>query len=304
MKMPQSRPRSKLDASVLAELRMLASELPIGASSNGRLCPFCRGGRTSERSFSITAMDGSRAGYCCHRASCGAHGFVDGAAHSFSRVSEFPKSERPRPYVAEVHGLGDYWLHKLSDSFGFSESQVSELGWTEEAGSGRLVVYIRDPSGKRRGIHTRAREGQYPKTRDYREEDASWMGWFFPHAEHGRERSQAIILVEDVFSAAKASFVLEAASLQGSHLSLDQLLEAQSVAAGRRIILALDRDATDKAAELVSRYSFLSGGNLIQMHLSKDLKYHTTEEIRTMVQSILPDAVASEAPVDAPIPQD
>jgi hypothetical protein len=292
MKMPQSRPRSKLDASVLAELRMLASELPIGASSNGRLCPFCRGGRTSERSFSITAMDGSRAGYCCHRASCGAHGFVDGAAHSFSRVSEFPKSERPRPYVAEVHGLGDYWLHKLSDSFGFSESQVSELGWTEEAGSGRLVVYIRDPSGKRRGIHTRAREGQYPKTRDYREENSEWMGWFFHH-EHGRERSQAIILVEDVFSAAKGSYAgFTTASLQGSHLSLDQMLEAESVAAGRRIILALDRDATDKAQKIVSRYSFLSGGNLIQMQLSKDLKYHTTEEIKQMVNDI------------APIPQD
>jgi hypothetical protein len=73
----------------------------------------------------------------------------------------------------------------------------------------------------------------------------------------------------------------------GSHLSVEQLAESLEEARGARLVLALDRDATGRSLELTSRYGFLSKGTLTPLLLSKDLKYHTTEEIQEMVNGIV-----------------
>jgi len=116
------------------------------------------------------------------------------------------------------------------------------------------------------------------------------MGWFLDYdgGRTGEGEKSPIVLVEDVLSAAKvATSGFRAASLMGCNLSLDQFLEAQEVAKDNPIVLALDRDATGKALNHVHRYGFLSGGNLIPLLLSKDLKYHTKEEIVQMVGDVI-----------------
>ncbi|MDE2097331.1 MAG: hypothetical protein KGL39_08820 [Patescibacteria group bacterium] len=183
--------------------------------------------------------------------------------------------------------MGEYWVSCLVERFGFTKDEVHRLAWAEEVNTGRLVVYIRDPFSKVCGVHTRAREGQYPKTRDYRRSE-HYVGWFFPEGTGNESCKGPIILVEDVLSAAKVSTAgFVAVSLMGSNLSLEQLGDIQAVSQGGTVALALDRDATGKAIELASRYRFLSGGNLIPMLLSKDLKYHTKEEIVQMVGDVI-----------------
>lgn len=288
--MPQNRPR-RTDGRMLSELRMFGATLPIGATAHGELCPRCGGGRNRERSLSVTRLDALRLAYCCHRATCSAHGFIGGTPGSSTGeskpIGENRSGRSQELYTLETVGLGKDWKDKLSRNCGFTEDDIDWLGWTEEAGSGRLVVYIRDPDGKRRGIHTRAaRVGEKPKTRDYRESDSEWMGWYRNATGDGSPHNKSpIVLVEDVLSAAKvATAGYVSASLMGSNLTLGQLREVQTVSRDRPIILALDRDATDKALEIVSKYAFL--GNLIPLLLSKDLKYHTKEEIQKMVQDL------------------
>jgi len=112
------------------------------------------------------------------------------------------------------------------------------------------------------------------------------MGWY--RGVGGGLAAPAVVLVEDVLSAAKVAMAgYKTASLMGCDLSLDKLAEAQAAAQGQVVVLALDRDATTKAIELVSKYSFLSGGNLIPLLLSKDLKYHDIEEIQAMVNDVV-----------------
>lgn len=277
---------------MLSELRMLGAELPIGASANGNICPSCRGGRSSERSLSVTRVDALRLAYCCHRASCGAHGFIGGTPGSDTSV-EIPESgnRRPRLYTAETRGLAEDWLHELGDKYLLSKDEINWLEWTEEVGSGRLVVYVREADGKRRGVHTRTRKGQSgsSETRDYREQSDIWMGWFsIPGGAQSGHNQSPIVLVEDVLSAAKvATAGFRSASLMGCNLSLDQFLEAVEVAKGAPIVVALDRDATEKALGFVHRYHFLArGGTLVPLLLSKDLKYHSKEEIQSMVRDV------------------
>jgi hypothetical protein len=108
------------------------------------------------------------------------------------------------------------------------------------------------------------------------------MGWWRPLVD--RRESSVTVLVEDVFSAFKVSSAGSVGvSLMGSHLSLDQLEEATDFS--RRIVLALDRDATTKAMELASRWGFLA--NLPIMILDRDLKYEPITKIREMVQSVI-----------------
>lgn len=287
------RQRSQPDNGMLSELRMLGEGLPIGATANGEICPRCGGGRTAERSLSVTRVDALRLAYCCHRATCGAHGFIGGTPSSGTSVSV--RAERgvktTELYSAETRGLGEEWLSELGSRYRFSEDEIRRFGWNEEVNSGWLVVRIRQPDGKERGVHTRSRNGsgQSSATRDYRGQSTPWMGWFFCH-ERGRTREggkSPIVLVEDVLSAAKVATVFDSASLMGCNLSLDQFLEAQAVAKGSPIVLALDRDATGKALNHVHRYGFISGGNLIPLLLSKDLKYSSCEEIRNMIAEVL-----------------
>lgn len=288
------RQRSRPDNGMLSELRMLGEGLPIGTTTNGEICPRCGGGRTAERSLSVTRMDALRLAYCCHRATCGLRGFIGGTFSSSTSVS-VPSDRGTKTtelYSAETQGLGEDWLYELGGLYRFSEDEIRRLGWTEEVNSCWLVVRIRQPDGKERGVHTRSRkwDGQSSATRDYRGESAPWMGWFFRHDGGRTEEGEKspIVLVEDVLSAAKvATSGFRAASLMGCNLSLDQFLEAQEAAKGNPIVLALDRDATDKALNHVHRYGFLSGGNLIPLLLSKDLKYHTKEEIVQMVDDVI-----------------
>lgn len=71
----------------------------------------------------------------------------------------------------------------------------------------------------------------------------------------------------------------------GTSLNLDRVTELIKTTQGP-LVLALDRDAWDKAVKLCERYMFIAP-NLVPMKLERDLKYETHMTIREMVESVL-----------------
>lgn len=73
-------------------------------------------------------------------------------------------------------------------------------------------------------------------------------------------------------------------SLMGTNLNLDKLLDLLRVS--ESIVLALDRDATDKSVKYAKRYALLAPGMKV-LPLERDLKYEDTTTIRKMVEDVL-----------------
>lgn len=263
---------------VLNQLRLLASGLSVGASSNGETCPFCNGGRGRERSLSLKRVDETRVLYRCFRATCGRFGSLTGTSYTSSNPSNLRVKSR-NVFSSDTRELGERWISELSSRFGFPRSYTGGLGWKETVDDGRLVVPICSPDGVERGIETRSSNlymGSAPKTLHYRESDDPWMGWYGVAA----AKSRGIVLVEDVISAAKVALAgFAAASLMGSHVSLDHALEAAEV--GDAVSLALDRDATYKAIGFRKRFAALLDLKVIP--LQRDLKYESPEDIVSIV---------------------
>lgn len=136
------------------------------------------------------------------------------------------------------------------------------LWWPER---GRVLSPIYDPSGRRYGYAGRliVSPGTGPKSLTV-VQDTSWRGGLFTRT--GAD-SSVLIVVEDPFSAyAAAEYGYRGMALLGVHLpeSAEEFLLQYE-----EIVIALDADATDKAARLVQRLSYL---NVRQLVLEKDIK--------------------------------
>lgn len=70
----------------------------------------------------------------------------------------------------------------------------------------------------------------------------------------------------------------------GSHLSFDLLMDLMKVS--ENIVLCLDRDATEKAEKFTKRYAFICP-NIVHVPIQRDLKYETTADIKTIIESVL-----------------
>ena len=270
------------------ELKLLARGLVRGTGQSGLLCPFCHGGRTEEKSMSIHVRDDSMVLYICHRASCGKHGriFPNGNVIS-SEATPQAKQWEPRWFKGETRGLSAEECRVLDARFGLGLIDIRRhrLAYSEEYR--RLVVPVFNTSGTIRGYELRVfnrdlSDVKEPKTLHFKHLDQPWIGWF----SNGREFSPAnpVVLVEDVISAMKVAHQYVAVSLMGSHVSMDDLFEVTKLT--DNIILALDRDATEKALGFKKKYRFLCP-NLRVMILQQDLKYSTDDEIQKLMEAIV-----------------
>lgn len=70
----------------------------------------------------------------------------------------------------------------------------------------------------------------------------------------------------------------------GTNLNLDKLLDLLGVS--ERIVLALDRDATDTAIGYAQRYALLAPDMRV-LRLDRDLKYEDPTTITRLVESVL-----------------
>ena len=288
-----------MPSNAFIRLRQFAATIELGVTSREELCPWCGGGESKEPSFAITRTSEAAAKYCCHRASCGRASRLAVWGFRLEPIlddsAQKGKQFTPRLYTGDTFELGDEWLAELLDRYEIGLPEIRREGWREEIGSGNLVVPVRSPLGVVRGIEVRRSKVQIPhvagpKTKSYRFLDEPWLGWFRTlntgpdsQGESTGRNSGPVVLVEDVISALKVSRHFQCASLMGSHITLEMLLEVLEITGvNQEIILALDRDATSKALKFVVEWRFLAP-NFRCVPLSKDLKYSTDKEIKAIL---------------------
>jgi hypothetical protein len=275
-------PPRRASADEYIELRKYADEIPVGTTETKRVCPFCRGGTHGDRGFSVTRSDEATVKYKCHRATCGRAGVIAAWGHRLapkdSGDTPLPiRKFTPRLYLGNTGELGGRWVSSLSHRFGLSKEELDKEGWSEDIETGRLIVPVCSPLGVRRGFESRRAPWQDAggsKTLHYRDRDEVWMGWT------RNVKSGPIVLVEDLISALKVGRQFQTCSLMGTYLGEDHVEEILEV--GGNVIIALDKDATDKAYGYVREWNLLIP-NFRHVRLSKDLKYSTDEEILSIL---------------------
>jgi hypothetical protein len=270
------------------QVRLLGAVLGNDVTSSGNLCPFCNGGRHTEKSLSVTKRKDGTLLYICHRASCGEAGRIE-ASGSFSPprgsgVRRFiPRfftgksrllTDSERSLLREDYGLTlktQYWFRLSVDCE--HESRLlcplftrdgDVIGYQSRLFPNRYYTSMNDHGG--------VPAGPIPKTMTYKFKDVPCIGWYnWPEQQHDK-----VLLVEDCISAMRGSHHLPSVALCGSHLTLDMLMDILMVT--DNIILALDKDATEKAYAFQKKFSFIAP-HMQVMPLEVDLKYETYEKI-------------------------
>lgn len=222
--------------------------------------------------------------YCCHRSRCSRSGRIaSSGGYVVGGNEESPKKE-PRVYKGTTGPVGEGNRAYLLERFGLGDGDLSRAGVLEDQSTGAVVFRITGPYGENRGVCLRRFE---PKWNDiYRDDSAEGQPLYgYIRAERCVEaqcvEGGPMVLVEDPWSGIKVSRQFTAVVLFGTHLSLDGLLEV--VKQTDQIVLALDRDAYDKAVGFKKRYAYLAPYMRV-VRLDRDLKYESNETIKAIIK--------------------
>lgn len=254
------------------ELLLEYSFLTDGETIGRQLCPACRGGSTGEHSLSVSRR-GDFLLWKCHRASCNFSGNAgskgNGTMHYSGGGSKVPttKGVVGRTYYRNSSSLPEEVKHALSSKYYFSPRQLNLFGWDSDAE--RVALPVPNVEGDLLGCVLRSEKGEQPKALSYTEEDA--VAIFRNHS------SDSLIIVEDIYSAIRASEYMNAAAILGTHLNQERVDTLRYLKC-RHNYLALDADAFDKTIKYVKRFR-----NILQMvpvKLERDLKNHTSDELK------------------------
>lgn len=294
------------------ELRLL-----LGAcgefETRKEICPFCHGGRSGEVSLSVTRFPSNSGAYQCKRASCGKEGWIGERYGTHYKPVVQQKEWEPRIYDGTIEELPDDIANEYANKYGWSPEEVrsSGVGWSPEYR--RTVWKINSATGVVRGIELRSLNvAARAKTLHFRHSADPWVGYCglerevrpgagdatcAAGAQGGRSGSgayvvggdgsglvrptdQVLVAVEDLLSAYRVGQVYPCATIMGSHLTFETLMDLMKVS--ERIVLCLDRDATEKAEKFAKRFSFLCP-SFVHIPLQRDLKYESPDGIREIL---------------------
>jgi hypothetical protein len=264
------------------QIRLAANVLSSGESVRGK-CPWCHGGRSGEDSFIVTRHQGT-ALYVCHRASCDnkSKGALSISGAPSSMPIKKPAPKRERVFEWETFELTDRDWETVVRKYGIPIEMFKKLSNLRISRYSDLVCTLYTSTGKVGGVEVRLSDPKgHRKTLIYPNDEFEGMA-FYKHALWEKEGYRdEIILVEDVFSAMKASRFMDSASLMGTSFNSEQakLLADMNY---KRVWLALDADASAKAVNLHKRHRVL----LPQMRvilLEQDIKNMKYKEIGTLL---------------------
>lgn len=231
-----------------AEVQLAATGLRAGDSIKIR-CPWCWGGASKEISMSVTRTTTGIL-YHCFRASCDR--FSRGSLGGGMRSSWAPikKSPTVREFDWETYAPTDETLQHLWDRYRIDEAMARDHRLLQSSG-GDIVVPLLARSGTRNGVIVRLRNPRGRiKVLSYPGHESNGIAWFLH--EPGMIGTN-LILVEDVFSAIRASQYMDAVALTGTSLNIEQACDIAAAGHGR-IYLALDQDAAGVAVRMATRY--------------------------------------------------
>lgn len=240
-------------------------------------CPRCRSnGKDSRGDNLVEYPDGS--GHCF---SCGYHVFVD-STHRFGHQRNLgdlvsgPKSLLPADFSREVPATAWQWVlqygipwHYWKERCGYSEKEQ------------RLVFTVESDG------HLQFSIGRYVGAADEQRQPRKWYVWgdCHKHCHVLREpeaTGSSVVLVEDLISAAKVSFVTTAIPLFGTKIHPCHLYYLQT--SKEDVVMWLDKDQELNVKKQGSQLSALIGRSVRIITTDKDPKLLTKEQINENLQ--------------------
>jgi hypothetical protein len=252
--------------------------MPDGTSLAGERCPACGGGSTEEGSLSVSKREGLLL-WKCHRASCGFAGATSSSGQSYQRAKKPPVETRAtigRWIASESSVVGHDARQLLASKYGITDQHIAKFGIGWDDASGRLAIPVTDIRSERLGVVLRSLDGSQPKSLTHAEKDA--ISWFV------NPTTPDIIIVEDQFSAIRASDYLTSVALLGTHLNEERVREIRAAAGRHRVYLALDADAFSKSVGYAIKYRQQLSPILVK--LEKDIKDLENQELSKLIASL------------------
>lgn len=254
------------------QLALEFSDLPDGYTAAGELCPACQGGTTKERTLSVTRREG-RLYWKCHRASCDFVGSDTVGWASTQRTKPLQcRGTVGRTIARHAEGVPESSREYLRQKYCLTDAHIGrfQIGWDTE--TNRLVLPVQDAQGNLLGVNLRSLSGARPKSKLHAESGA--LSWHINRATPG------LIIVEDQFSAIRASDYLSSVALLGTQLNEDDAYSIKKHARGP-VYLALDADAWSHAVKLVMQHRSILPMQLVK--LPRDLKDMDDEELASFL---------------------
>ena len=238
----------------------------MDAGSDREVCPRCDGGTHRERSLSIRPDRGGEGvvTFKCFRATCGwfAITLVDKNA-----VYDMKKVKQGRVYRDPTLPLDDTAVSSLIVDYGLDPAHFTRHGWRMTEDARTLVIPVWDAWGRERGHITRSLYETPKRVYTYKATAQPFLDWWF-----NPTNSAPVVVVEDVLSACRLyQLGYNAVALLGTGMSRDDAQEIEQVRGGRRLVLALDRDAFDKAIKLKDRHAHILSIDTV-LCLEEDIK--------------------------------
>lgn len=248
------------------------SYLADGDTLGGQLCPACKGGGSGEHSMSISRRGGSLL-WKCHRSSCGFSGYrvskEAGAISYHGGGTKVPttKGVVGRIYYKEAAKLPEEIMEALSTKYYLNKRQLSLLGWDED--TKRVALPVFNAESEVLGCVLRSEQGDMPKALSYTEESAVAL--------FRNPSSTNLIIVEDIYSALRASEYMNAVAILGTYLNPERV-DTLAYLRCKKNYLALDADAYDKTIKYVREYR--TQLPMIPVKIEKDLKNMDHDELK------------------------
>jgi hypothetical protein len=268
-----------IDVALKDQILYSAIDLGIGVTNPNVICPFCNGGDSRDKSFSVRRYD-TVIYYQCYRAKCGEKGIIPTVINGFVPES---KPRKIRKYYGNMIPPTREQMGYIQELWGLLPVELSSNRVTVDDESGDLVFPLFTIEGYDAGHMLRRMDGRKPKTLTFWSEDVP--NCHFPRRE---ALTSSCFVVEDIPSAIRASRYMSSCALLGTHLSED--IVATLARNFHTIYLALDNDATKKAIGYKRKYS-LSFGNFIVVPLSKDVKNMKEIETNELMGGLLGETI-------------
>lgn len=263
------------------KLRQLASELQIGEQKSGLECPFCEGGSTGEKTFSLTRETGAIRWFC-HRDKCGMSGSSDDIKIEKSDlVHKHKMPEAPFPPHPTTVPLPDDIKEFLKAKYSLTETQILQgnFRWVEE--SKRVAMPLFGVYGQI-GINYRSfTKGVKPKAYVRLDNLFTQKYCIYRYVQGGGR----LLIVEDQLSALRASARMHTLALLGTHMS-EELVTRIRHQGYQHIVLCLDGDAFAKALEIQKEFGPLFKTFPVRK-LNKDIKNMNKEEVDKLLDDII-----------------
>lgn len=275
------------------EIRLAGATLSSGESMRG-ICPWCHGGRSKEESFVVTRKGGDLM-YVCHRASCtGRSNGVLSISGNPTKLRPVKEKEREHALTCATYPISQEVAAELRDRFQFIRPVIEYYGLVQSK-EGDVIIPIYNSRGLVQGHERRVREPGKAKAIRYNGIGADGMGWYSAMPTYGvpneylvqeyrgrRYTDECLFVVEDLYSAMKVNAFSHSLALLGTAMSPEKAA-AIATMQYERVFLALDKDATAKAAALVRRYRGILP-ELQVVPLERDIKDMSYNLIAKMLQ--------------------